>query len=283
MEEIEERIRLILHPVAAAPWKALLVIACLGLAAVASALSVKEADKRFGVWMKRGNILLIGDNITTIWNTAASVEQVAWSTAPASRLNVALSATCCLESLQGHLSETYGKPGLKAIRQGGWDVVVLMENPYEPLIRRGDFFSAITVLTAEARRMKAEVVLFEPFALAPGSVVFGSEASWSGGDPRTMQARLREVCGQIAGRLHLPVARVGDAFEWVRMHHPEIGLYENDKIHPSPAGSFLQACVIASLLTGKDLRDSGWFPSYGVTEDQARILRAVPALAGLSN
>jgi hypothetical protein len=98
-----------------------------------------------------------------------------------------------------------------------------------------------------------------------------------------MQARLREACGQIAERLHLRQARVGDAFEWVRMHYPEINLYENDKIHPTPAGSFLQACVLASLLTGTELRDSGWLPPYGVTKAQAGILRAVPALAGLSN
>jgi hypothetical protein len=235
------------------------------------------------MWMKRGNVLLIGDNITTIWNTAASMEKVAWSTAAAPLLSVTLSATCCLESLQAHLSDTYGKVGLKAIRQGGWDVVVLLENPFEPLVRRKDFFSAVTILAAEARRMKAEAILVEPFALAPGSVVFSSEASWSGGDPQTMQARLREACGQIAERLHLRQARVGDAFEWVRMHYPEIDLYENDKIHPTPAGSFLEACVVAALLTGRDPSQSSWVPPYGVTEAEARIIRAVPTLAGLSN
>jgi hypothetical protein len=228
-------------------------------------------------------VLFVGDSIGSYWNTPASMKEVARSIAAAPMLNVEVSIIGEVESLQGHLSDTYGKRGLIAIRRGGWDVVVLQENPYEPLARRDDFFSAVTTLAAEARKVNAEAVLYEPFALASGSVVFSSESSWSGGNPQVMQARLGEACGQIADRLHLRQARVGDAFEWVRVHHPEIPLYESDKIHPSPAGAFLEACVIVAQLTGTDPRHSEWLPPYGVTPAQAGILRAVPALAGLSD
>jgi hypothetical protein len=51
-------------------------------------------------------------------------------------------------------------------------------------------------------------------------------------------------------------------------------LRENDKIHPSPCGAFLEPCVIVRLLTGGDPRGSKWLPPEGVTEAQARILRS---------
>jgi beta-lactamase regulating signal transducer with metallopeptidase domain len=51
---MEERIRRILHPIAAAPWKALLVIACLACAAAASAVSIKDAERLLGTWVSLG-------------------------------------------------------------------------------------------------------------------------------------------------------------------------------------------------------------------------------------
>jgi hypothetical protein len=224
-------------------------------------------------------VLLVGNSIGSYWSSTSWMGEIARSLGATPLPKVEASVTGRVESLQAHLSDTYGLMGLTAIRKGGWNIVVLQENPYEPLLRQDGFFSSVTRLAGEARKGGAEVILFEPYALAPGSVVFGEP--WSGGSAQKMQDLLRRACDQIAVTLHMRQARVGDAFEWVSAHNPEIDLYENDKIHPSPCGAFLQACVLVSLLTGRDVRESRWLPKNGVVEAQARVLRAAASMSAL--
>ena len=250
----------------------LLRVAC--WAAVALAAVSAEAAAGPAAGRPVLNVLFVGNSIGTYWKAPAWIGEIAQSLPGGPTLKVEVSDAGAVENLNAHLSRTYGSKGLVDIRRGGWNLVVLQENPYEPLQQRERFSSAVSTLVGEARKTGAEVVLFEPFALAAGSVVYSSEGDWSGGSPSSMQSHLRQACDLVAGKLSLRQARVGDAFGWVAGHHPEIPLYENDKIHPSPCGAFLAACVIARLLTGGDPRDSTWLPPMGVTAAQARSLRA---------
>lgn len=50
--------------------------------------------------------------------------------------------------------------------------------------------------------------------------------------------------------LGVPVAPVGLAWARVRAEHPDIVLFHPDGSHPSPAGSYLAACVFYAVLTG---------------------------------
>jgi hypothetical protein len=225
------------------------------------------------------HVLFVGNSLISNWNSTAWVGEIANTMGAAALFDVKAVLMERVESLQAHLSATYSSIGLNEIRKGGWDIVVLQENPYEPLKRQEDFYSSITTLAAEARTAGAEVILFEPFSIAAGSVVYYPTELWSGGNPVEMQARLRKSCAQIADRLKLRQARVGDAFEWSLAHTPTIDLYENDKLHPSTRGAYLIACVCAALITGKDPRISSWIPQTGVSQAQARVLRTAASMA----
>jgi len=56
---------------------------------------------------------------------------------------------------------------------------------------------------------------------------------------------------EMGDRYHAEVAPVGLAFSRVSEDRPDLELYLNDGSHPSPAGSYLAACVFYSQLTGK--------------------------------
>jgi hypothetical protein len=55
----------------------------------------------------------------------------------------------------------------------------------------------------------------------------------------------------IAGELNAAVAPVGIAWQKARAANPELQLYQNDKSHPTPAGSYLAACVFYATLFDK--------------------------------
>ena len=56
------------------------------------------------------------------------------------------------------------------------------------------------------------------------------------------------------GPNHAQVAPVGQAYAHVRNAHPELWerLYVEDGVHPSPLGTWLQACVLYATILGKD-------------------------------
>lgn len=55
-----------------------------------------------------------------------------------------------------------------------------------------------------------------------------------------------------ADRADAGVAPVGLAFAEARRSHPEVRLFHPDGSHPSPAGTYLAACVFYAVLTGHD-------------------------------
>jgi len=220
-------------------------------------------------------VLILGNTIGSAWNAPSWTEQIGRSAGHA--LAVQASMYHYVESLAAQFSPTYKEKGLTAVRAGGWSFIILEENPYEPVLRRDGFFQSVTRLAAEAKARGAETILVEPFALDAGSVFYGEPRS--GGSPERMQALLREACNLIAARLGLRQARVGEAFAWMRARYPEVILYENDKIHPSACGSFLEACTLESVLDSGDAADRRWLPPRWVGAEQAQKLREAASAA----
>jgi hypothetical protein len=75
--------------------------------------------------------------------------------------------------------------------------------------------------------------------------------SWAYADRPEMTAQLAEaytVAGNANNALVIPV---GLAFARAREKQAELGLYAPDRRHPSPAGTYLAACVTFAALTGR--------------------------------
>src|SRR5262249_44802815 len=60
---------------------------------------------------------------------------------------------------------------------------------------------------------------------------------------------------QLGKELGAVVAPIGPAWQAVREQDPAIRLYQEDRSHPSPAGSYLAACVLYAACSGSTPAD----------------------------
>ena len=88
----------------------------------------------------------------------------------------------------------------------------------------------------EIRDENRQVVLFYPW--------------FSEVDDEATIARLDAFVLEAAWSENLILVPVGPAWQSVKTVHPEIKLYADDGIHPSPEGVYLSACVFYSTITG---------------------------------
>lgn len=125
----------------------------------------------------------------------------------------------------------------KKITNGGrWDYVVLQGKSMESYENTAGFFYYGIRLAEVARKAHAEPILYETFA------------SLSKPENQTLVHSSYFTLGE---ELHTKVIPVGDAFYFVRKNEPAIELWLEDKLHPTPAGTYLAGCVFYEFLTGK--------------------------------
>ena len=283
---LAERIRRIIHPPEEASRRTLAIAACVLALLLCSMVSYRESSVPPARPLR---VLFVGDTLGSYWDSPRSIGEI-YASLCGMRPPEILYSDVGGTGLRAHISASDpssgyppcfpidpSKAGLLMIRQGDWDVVVLQDSPWEPLTEHYQFLSSVTTLAIEARRVGANVLLLEPFSADRGSIFFQDEAERFGNSPGAMQEKLRRASGEVARRLGIRQARVGDAFEWLRAHAPEMDILENDKIHPNRRGAFLLSCVVAATLAGRDARESRWLPSEGVTPAEAEMLRSAAA------
>lgn len=138
---------------------------------------------------------------------------------------------------------------LSAIADGEFDYVVLQEQSMVPAVRDladGESRPAAVSLANEAAQTGAAVVLFMTWGHRNGSSEVGHSSYES------MQVAIANTYGRLSAATTAETAPVGAAW-WIALHErPDIGLYQPDGSHPSAAGSYLAAAVIAGTLTGAD-------------------------------
>lgn len=217
-------------------------------------------------------VLFIGSCTTYSNNMPIWVTELSMNLGSVPQIKVTES-TAAGVGLKYHIGTSYYS-GLGAIRKGGWDIVVLQGQLKEPLDEPDQFFVAAAKLAEEVRAIGAEPLFFQTYAYAQGYLEYANEPCL-GGNTAEMQMRISTAYAKAAEQAGARVARVGDAWLWVLNNNAEINLYSPDKIHPSACGSYLMACIFVSLFTGKDPREATWIPSMGVTEAEAKVLRAV--------
>lgn len=160
------------------------------------------------------------------------------------------------------------------IADGDWDYVVLQEQSIAPadrdLARRASH-PAAELLSRTVVGNGGQVVLFLTWGHRNGSPELG-HSTYS-----AMQVDLADSYLAFADSLLAEVAPVGMAWWMALAERGDIDLYQADGSHPSLAGSYLAAAVIAAVVL--DVDAESFDASLGLDEGNAEALRGFAARA----
>jgi len=161
---------------------------------------------------------------------------------------------------------------IETIHTGEWTHVVLQEHSTISITDPGTMEFAASSLSSTIKQAGAVPVFFETWARRAGHSVY--ETDLAEYTPESMQEALRNAYTLVSNANDGVYAPVGDAWETSLANHPNIALYSQDGSHPSPAGTYLAACVFFSLLSGESPVGIELKPE-SVTAEQAFALQTV--------
>jgi len=118
------------------------------------------------------------------------------------------------------------------------------------------------------RRRGAEPLLFVTWAHRTGD-----RRNVAGDTYSAMQARVDAGYLEAARAAQSAIAPVGAAWREALERRPHLSLWAADGTHPSPAGSYLAACVFYSVLTRKSPVGNSF--TAGLQPSLARFLQRV--------
>jgi hypothetical protein len=123
-----------------------------------------------------------------------------------------------------------------AIAEGGWDYVVLQEQSARPISDPAAMFRFARLFDQQVRQTGAKTVFYITWACKPAP-----------DEQRQITASYSAIAKEL-GALSCPV---GPAWAGVLQKRPDLELYLGDGKHPSPAGTYIGACVFYGVLYGK--------------------------------
>ena len=128
-----------------------------------------------------------------------------------------------------------------------------------------------TLPVKNPRRMHENIRLFVPGIEASGAkpVLY---ITWARQNAPDAQAAITRAYTAVARELDCTVAPVGIAWETFLRTHDHPALHDRDGSHPTPAGSYLAACVFFTVLFGKSPLGLPP-PAGGVTAGEARAIQ----------
>lgn len=167
-------------------------------------------------------------------------------------------------------------PTLDAIAAEDWDFVVLQEQS-----QLGALPPEITTTASGAAQLAQAIEANYECTYPVFYMTWGRENGDAQNCPNFpfmctyegMQQGLRDNYVALAGSNDGYAAPVGWAWKTVRETHPEIDLYVADGSHPSPAGTYLAACVIYCTLFNSSAVGSTYLG--GADQPTATILQTI--------
>jgi hypothetical protein len=159
----------------------------------------------------------------------------------------------------------------RRIMNESWDAVVLQGQSVEPALNFTEFRTYGARFGMLANTQRARPVYFATWPRRADDAVYAQ--SWSGGTPEAFNGRLHTAYGQVAAQVMGAVAPVGNVWMAALAARPSVTLYDADGSHPSPAGSWLAACVIYRALAGVPAPPESDGALAGLTAEDARALR----------
>ena len=129
---------------------------------------------------------------------------------------------------------------LQALASSRWDFVVLQEQSTLPLKNPARYHDNVRLFDAAIVGRGAKTVLY---------------LTWSREQAPHTQESISRTVDEIGAEIHALVVPVGPAWHVAMANDADIRLYVDDGSHPTPAGSYLAACVFQVTLFGESPRD----------------------------
>jgi hypothetical protein len=242
--------------------------AAIGEARDASSAEVSTADVADG-GPPELRILFVGDSYVFVNDLPGMLTRIA---------SAALPRITTDEIVQGGaFLEDHWKNGIAQarIRAGGFTHVVLQGQSVEAVLpffttgfaRYAQHFGDLIVAAG------ARPTFFVTWARAAGADVYDStSAQYLVPDADQMQDAITTNYGNAARRWPTSIlACVGEAFRQSLQRYPEISLHQDDKSHPTMAGTYLAAGTFYVALTGNAVPDRAEVPGGVGAEDAAHL------------
>ena len=156
------------------------------------------------------------------------------------------------QTLSGHCRDA----GLLKKLQARFDVVIFQEQSQMPALAetnpavRRQFLEACRWLTdyIHQRQPATRIILLQTWARHASAWRLDPSTAEMGADPGQMQARLSRWYAEAGRQARVQVAPVGDV--WLANYHSPhpVMLHVEDGSHPAPAGTYLTALVLESVI-----------------------------------
>jgi hypothetical protein len=218
-------------------------------------------------------VLFIGNSYTFVNDLPGTLHALALAAGSDPAIEVS-SVTVGGYTLQQHWDGPDARP---AIAAGGLTHVVLQGQSTEPVGDPVSFETYAKLFAGAATGAHAQPVFYETWARKAGCADYATYP-WLGGTPDAMQSSLSHEYVAVAAATTAKLAPVGEAFRETWTLHPGIELYQSDGSHPTPAGTYLAACVFYDVLAARTFVATGGVPA-GVSAADASVLRDVAAHA----
>lgn len=147
-----------------------------------------------------------------------------------------------------------------------WDAVILQDQSFNPARDKDDCVNQTKILSGLFP--ETPVFMYQTWAYRDGS----EKLKNTGLTYDEMKEKLYDAYRAAAESVNGRRVPVGYGFAEVKRIAPEVDLYTEDDYHPSPAGTYLAACLFYMALTGKSCEE---LPVINeLDEDTAAILKA---------
>ncbi len=146
------------------------------------------------------------------------------------------------QTLEGHYNDGIA---LSKIQQGGWAYVVLQEQSLRPYEDTTRYFKYVRLFDAAIKAAGAKTVIYMTWAY---------KNDWYKFSTYVTNFEL------IAKEINAIVVPCGKAWEKAIANKPGFNLYNNDNVHPSTEGTYLNACVFFATLSGRNPEGTSYVP-----------------------
>jgi len=156
-------------------------------------------------------------------------------------------------TLEKHFSHSQT---IEKIKEGCWDYVILQEQSQRPVMDSATFHDKTEHYANELTNLiyaynpSAQPILFLTWGRKLGDKELCKRFKWTC-SYKEMQKMLIHRYNLLGSKLALPVAPCGIAwehFETNLLNH--INLFHKDNSHPNEVGSYLNACIFYTVITG---------------------------------